>query len=107
MLRHSIRLVVKRSFVHEIDLHELTSSIAGNAMQSLASIYSVLGRHEDALVLRATTLERFQRVLPDSHPLIGLIFFANTLVKLSFHIVRASSLQRSDFSLRCCNAQPC
>jgi hypothetical protein len=41
-------------------------------MQNLASIYSVLGRHQDALVLREKTLERFRRVLPDCHPLIGL-----------------------------------
>jgi len=40
-------------------------------MGNLASVYSSLGRHQDALVLQEKTLEFFRRVLPENHPDIG------------------------------------
>jgi hypothetical protein len=41
-------------------------------MGSLALSYSALGRHQDALMLKETTLEFFRRVLPENHPNIGV-----------------------------------
>ena len=43
----------------------------GAAMGSLASAYSDLGRHQDALVMQEKTLEFRRRVLPENHPDIG------------------------------------
>ncbi len=40
-------------------------------MQGLASSYSALGRHEEALQMREKTLEFQRRVLPENHPSIG------------------------------------
>jgi hypothetical protein len=40
-------------------------------MNSLANMYSDLGRYHDALVLQEKTLEFRQRVLPVNHPHIG------------------------------------
>ena len=40
-------------------------------MQGLASSYSDLGRHDEALEMREKTLEFFRRVLPENHPDIG------------------------------------
>ena len=40
-------------------------------MGRVASSYSDLGRHQDALVLREKTLEFQRRVLPENHPDIG------------------------------------
>jgi hypothetical protein len=40
-------------------------------MGHVASSYSHLGRHQDALVLREKTLEFQRRVLPENHPDIG------------------------------------
>jgi hypothetical protein len=37
----------------------------------LASSYSALGRHEDALAMRERVLEFRRRVLPENHPDIG------------------------------------
>ena len=45
--------------------------IAGTSMNNLASTYSDLGRHEDALVLKERVLEFLRRVLPENHPDIG------------------------------------
>ena len=42
-------------------------------MNNLASTYSELGRHADALALREKVLEFFRRVLPEDHPDIGEI----------------------------------
>jgi tetratricopeptide (TPR) repeat protein len=49
----------------------LTLSAAGTAMSNLAMTYTVLGRHQDALVLQEETLEFLRRVLPENHPHIG------------------------------------
>ena len=40
-------------------------------MSNLASTYSELGRHADALALREKVLEFRRRVLPKDHPDIG------------------------------------
>ena len=42
-------------------------------MNNLASTYSELGRHADALALKEKVLEFFRRVLPEDHPHIGEI----------------------------------
>jgi hypothetical protein len=52
-----------------------TRSVLGMAMSNLASTYSALGRHQDALVLEEKTLEFFRRVLPENHPRIGVMRF--------------------------------
>ena len=36
-------------------------------MRNLASTYSALGRHQDALVMKEKTLEFLRRVLPENH----------------------------------------
>ncbi len=41
------------------------------AMSNLASTYSELGRHADALVMGEQVLEFRRRVLPANHPSIG------------------------------------
>ncbi len=41
-------------------------------MSNVASAYSAVGRHEDAVVLKEKTLELRQRVLPESHADIGV-----------------------------------
>jgi hypothetical protein len=40
-------------------------------MSNLASTYSALGRHADALALEEQVLEFRRRVLPSNHPDIG------------------------------------
>ena len=40
-------------------------------MNNLANSYSALGRHEEALDMRETTLKFFRRVLSENHPGIG------------------------------------
>ena len=40
-------------------------------MGNLASTYSDLGRHNDALAMEERVLEFSRRVLPESHPDIG------------------------------------
>ena len=40
-------------------------------MGNLASTYSALGRHDDALAMRERVLEFMRRVLPENHPEIG------------------------------------
>ena len=40
-------------------------------MNDLASTYSKLGRHEEALAMRERVLEFDRRVLPENHPDIG------------------------------------
>ena len=40
-------------------------------MNNLASTYSALGRHDDALAMRERVLEFRRRVLPENHPDIG------------------------------------
>jgi len=40
-------------------------------MGNLASTYSALGRHDDALAMRERVLEFMRRVLPENHPDIG------------------------------------
>ena len=44
---------------------------AGTAMSHLASTYSDLGRHNEALAMRERVLEFRRRVLPEDHPDIG------------------------------------
>ena len=51
---------------------DLSRSVLGRAMISLADTYSALGRHQDALVLLEKTLEFQRRVLPENHPDIGV-----------------------------------
>ena len=50
----------------------MTLSALGQAMGNLAATYSVLGRHQDALVMGEKTLEFRRRVLPYNHPHIGI-----------------------------------
>ena len=52
----------------------LTRSVLGSAMNELAATYSKLGRHQDALVLQEKTLEFQQRVLPENHLDIGVMW---------------------------------
>ncbi len=40
-------------------------------MGHLASTYSALGRHDDALAMGERVLEFARRVLPENHPSIG------------------------------------
>jgi len=40
-------------------------------MCNLASTYSALGRHDDALAMKERVLEFMRRVLPENHPDIG------------------------------------
>ena len=40
-------------------------------MGHLASTYSALGRHDDALAMKERVLEFRRRVLPENHPDIG------------------------------------
>ena len=40
-------------------------------MGNLASTYSALGRHSDALAMQESVLELYRRVLPADHPDIG------------------------------------
>ena len=40
-------------------------------MSNLASTYSDLGRHDDALAMKERVLEFRRRVLPENHPDIG------------------------------------
>ena len=40
-------------------------------MSNLASTYSALGRHDDALAMGERVLEFYRRVLPENHPDIG------------------------------------
>ncbi len=44
---------------------------AGEAMNSLAVMYSALERHADALAMLEQVLKFFRRVLPANHPDIG------------------------------------
>ena len=44
---------------------------AGTAMNNLASTYSAIGRHADALAMMERVLEFRRRVLPADHPDIG------------------------------------
>ncbi len=41
-------------------------------MSNLANSYYELGRHQDALVMNEKTLDFQRRVLPESHPSIGV-----------------------------------
>ena len=45
--------------------------LAGTAMNNLASTYSKLGRHNEALAMFERVLEFRRRVLPEDHPDIG------------------------------------
>ncbi len=56
----------------DFNVCDLTRSALGHAMSSLATTYSALGRHRDALVLEEKTLEIRRRVLPENHPDIGV-----------------------------------
>jgi hypothetical protein len=40
-------------------------------MSNLATLYSALGRHADALAIQERVLEFDRRVLPENHPDIG------------------------------------
>ncbi len=44
---------------------------AGTAMSNLALMYTALGRHVEALVMKERVLEFRRRVLPENHPHIG------------------------------------
>ncbi len=56
-----------------VDLtYDLTLSVLGQAMNNLASLYSDIGRHQDALVLKEKTLEFHRRMLPENDPGIGV-----------------------------------
>ena len=48
-------------------------------MSNVASVYSELGRHQDALAMKEKTLEFHRRVLPASHPHIGSPGFCELL----------------------------
>ncbi len=49
----------------------LLSRHAGTTMSNLASTYSDLGRHADALAMHERVLDYQRRVLPENHPSIG------------------------------------
>ena len=49
----------------------LTRSVLGDAMSNVAATYSLLGRHQDGLVLQEKTLEFRRRVHPENHLEIG------------------------------------
>ena len=51
---------------------DLTCSVLGDAMGSLANTYEHLGRHQDALALKEKSLEFRRRALPENHPEIGV-----------------------------------
>ena len=51
---------------------DLTRSVLGVAMSSLALTSRALGRHQDALVLQEKSLEFQRRVLPENHPQLGV-----------------------------------
>ncbi len=50
----------------------LTRSVLGIAMNNLATTYSKLGRHQDALALQEKALEFYRCALPENHPGIGV-----------------------------------
>ena len=50
----------------------MTLSSLGSAMGNLSSVYTALGRHQDALAMQEKALEFLRRVLPDNHPHIGI-----------------------------------
>ncbi len=52
---------------------DLTRSVLADAMMNLASTYHELGRYQDALVLQEKTLQFRRRVLPETHPDIGVM----------------------------------
>ncbi len=52
---------------------DLTRFFLVRAMSNLATTYSALGRHQDALVMLEKTLEEFRRVLPENDPDIGMM----------------------------------
>ena len=51
-------------------------------MINLATMFSNIERHEDALAMQEKTLEHLQRVLPDNHPDIGAFepFFSRLVI---------------------------
>jgi hypothetical protein len=49
----------------------LKTFVAGTSMGNVASTYSSLGMHHEALELKEKVLELFKRSLPDDHPDIG------------------------------------
>ena len=54
---------------------DLTRFVLGQAINNLAALYSDIGRHQDALVLKEKSLEFHRRVLPENHPSIGVMWF--------------------------------
>ncbi len=65
-------------------------SASGNAMCNLATMYSSLGRHQDALVMGEKTLEFQRRVLPENHPHIGI-----SCLNLGKNFLRVGNLHRA------------
>jgi hypothetical protein len=57
-------------------------------MGHLASTYSNLGRHNEALAMRERVLEFFRRVLPEDHPFIGEGHVWSSVEVLWLRIVR-------------------
>ncbi len=49
----------------------MTLCALGAVINNIATTYSALGRHQDALVMGEKTLEFRLRVLPENHPDIG------------------------------------
>jgi len=45
------------------------------AMNNVATVYSQLGRHQDALALQEKALEFCRQYLPENHPQIGVTNF--------------------------------
>jgi hypothetical protein len=65
---------VRRDFAVDWLRLRMTLCALGTAMSNLASTYSALGRHQDALVMKEKTLEFMRRVLLENHPDIGATF---------------------------------
>ena len=85
-------------------------------MNNLASSYSKLGRHEEALAMRERVLEFDRRVLPENHPIIGeghvmsLVAFdvcsSDCLISSSDHLLAGDSLINLSSSCRRCGDIP-
>ena len=78
-------------------------------MGNLASTYSALGRHDDALAMKERVLEFSRRVLPENHPDIGegdvwywIAFFLIVTIAftgLALYNISCSYMQAGEISL--------
>ncbi len=73
----------------EIEVEVDALSPLGKAMSNLASTYSDLGRHQDALAMQQKTLEFSRRVLPENHPDIGATSCFGLLIEVEVDALSA------------------